>query len=169
MSSPVSSLAFILAYYLRPAPGVGPRECVAADRGRTCSRADHRRLPGSLVRLLPARRWQSHLIRRAIRLGRAARCHRIRVRTLRGGRALRRTAIRVHGVLSDPRVLLPVLWRKAVATATSVFTLVVTVGALWEVFERVVGAVRGLSDTIGDLDAGTMGALAAASAASALR
>lgn len=59
--------------------------------------------------------------------------------------------------------------RQAVVTATSVFTLGEAVGALWEVFERVVGAGRGLSDTIADLDAGSMGALAAAFVASALR
>ena len=59
--------------------------------------------------------------------------------------------------------------RQAVATATSVFTLGEAVGALWEAFERVVGAGRGLSDTIADLDAGSMRALAAAFVASALR
>ncbi len=59
--------------------------------------------------------------------------------------------------------------RQAVATATSVFTLGEAVGALWKVFERVVGAGRGLSDTIADLDAGSIGVLAAAFVASALR
>jgi hypothetical protein len=33
-------------------------------------------------------------------------------------------------------------WRQAAATTTSVFTLGEAVGALWEVFETVVGAVR---------------------------
>jgi len=59
--------------------------------------------------------------------------------------------------------------RQAVATATSVFTLVEAVGTLWEVFERVVGAGRGLSDTITDLVVGSIGALAAALVALALR
>jgi hypothetical protein len=49
------------------------------------------------------------------------------------------------------------------------FTLVVAVGALWEVFERVVDAGRGLSDTITDLVVGSVGALAAALVALVLR
>ena len=59
--------------------------------------------------------------------------------------------------------------RRAVATATSVFTLGVTVGALWEVFEWVVGIGGGLSDTISDLVVDSVGALAAALVALVLR
>ncbi len=59
--------------------------------------------------------------------------------------------------------------RRAVATATSVFTLGVTVGALWEVFEWVVGIGGGLPDTISDMVVDSGGALAAALVALVLR
>lgn len=59
--------------------------------------------------------------------------------------------------------------RRAVALATSVFTLGVTVGAYWEIFEWFFVGHFTLADTIGDLLVDSAGALAAALVALALR
>jgi hypothetical protein len=59
--------------------------------------------------------------------------------------------------------------RRAVSLATSVFTLGVTVGALWEIFEWSTGLGGGLSDTITDLIVDGIGALAAVFVALAIR
>ena len=52
--------------------------------------------------------------------------------------------------------------RQAVAMATSVFTLGVTVGTFWEIFEWVIGNRYGMADTISDLVVDSLGALVAA-------
>ncbi len=59
--------------------------------------------------------------------------------------------------------------RRAVALATSVFTLGVTVGAYWEIFEWFFVGHYTMADTIGDLLVDSAGALAAALVALALR
>ena len=59
--------------------------------------------------------------------------------------------------------------RRAVALATSVFTLGVTVGAYWEIFEWFFVGHYTLADTISDLLVDSAGALAAALVALALR
>lgn len=59
--------------------------------------------------------------------------------------------------------------RRAVALATSVFTLGVTVGAYWEVFEWFFVGHFTMADTISDLLVDSAGALAAAMVALALR
>lgn len=51
---------------------------------------------------------------------------------------------------------------RAVALGTSVFTLGVTVGAWWEVFEYVTGNRYGMADTMSDIVVDSAGALAAA-------
>ena len=58
---------------------------------------------------------------------------------------------------------------RAVALATSVFTLGVTVGAYWEIFGFFFVAEYPMADTISDLLADSGGALAAALVALALR
>lgn len=52
--------------------------------------------------------------------------------------------------------------QRAIALATSVVTLGVTVGAFWEIFEWFFVGEYTMADTIGDLIADTLGALAAA-------
>lgn len=52
--------------------------------------------------------------------------------------------------------------QRAVALATSVVTLGVTVGAFWEIFEWFFVGKYTMADTIGDLIADSLGALAAA-------
>jgi VanZ family protein len=59
-------------------------------------------------------------------------------------------------------------WR-AIAMATSVFTLGLSVGALWEIFEWSAGYEYSYSDTITDLILDGAGALAAALVALAIR
>jgi VanZ family protein len=59
--------------------------------------------------------------------------------------------------------------RRAVALATSVFTLGVTVGAYWEIFEWFFVGKYTMADTISDLLVDSGGALAAALVALALR
>ncbi len=59
--------------------------------------------------------------------------------------------------------------QSAVALGTSVFTLGVTVGAYWEIFEWLTGARFGLADTISDLIVDSVGALVAAFVALMLR
>ncbi|MDP9437314.1 MAG: hypothetical protein M3P49_00970 [Actinomycetota bacterium] len=59
--------------------------------------------------------------------------------------------------------------QRAVALATSVFTLGVTVGAYWEIFEWFFVGKFTMADTIGDLLVDSAGALAAALVALALR
>ena len=59
--------------------------------------------------------------------------------------------------------------RRAVALGTSVFTLGVTVGAYWEIFEWFFVGHYPMSDTISDLLVDSAGALAAALVALALR
>jgi len=59
--------------------------------------------------------------------------------------------------------------QSAVALGTSVFTLGVTVGAYWEIFEYATGARFGLADTISDLIVDSAGALMAALVAFVLR
>lgn len=59
--------------------------------------------------------------------------------------------------------------RRAVALATSVFTLGVTVGAYWEIFEWFFVGHFTMADTISDLLVDSAGALAAAIVALALR
>lgn len=59
--------------------------------------------------------------------------------------------------------------RRVVALATSVFTLGVTVGAYWEIFEWFFVGKYTMADTIGDLLVDSTGALAAALVALALR
>jgi VanZ family protein len=59
--------------------------------------------------------------------------------------------------------------RRAVALATSVFTLGVTVGAYWEIFEWFFVGKFTMADTISDLLVDSLGALAAALVALALR
>ncbi len=59
--------------------------------------------------------------------------------------------------------------RSAVALGTSVFTLGVTVGAYWEIFEWFFVGKFTMADTIGDLIVDSAGALAAALVALALR
>lgn len=59
--------------------------------------------------------------------------------------------------------------QRAVALATSVFTLGVTVGAYWEIFEWYFVGRFTLADTISDLILDSVGALAAAVVALALR
>jgi VanZ family protein len=59
--------------------------------------------------------------------------------------------------------------RRAVALGTSVFTLGVTVGAYWEIFEWFFVGKYTLADTISDLLVDSAGALAAAFVALALR
>ena len=59
--------------------------------------------------------------------------------------------------------------RRAVALATSVFTLGVTVGAYWEIFEWFFVGHYTLADTISDLLVDSAGALVAAFVALALR
>ncbi len=59
--------------------------------------------------------------------------------------------------------------RRAVALGTSVFTLGVTVGAYWEIFEWFFVGHYTMADTIGDLLVDSAGALAAALVALALR
>ncbi len=58
--------------------------------------------------------------------------------------------------------------QRAVALATSVFTLGVTVGAYWEIFEWFFVGKFTMADTIGDLLVDSAGALAAALVALAL-
>jgi hypothetical protein len=58
---------------------------------------------------------------------------------------------------------------RTVALGTSVFTLGVTVGAYWEIFEWFVVGKYTMADTISDLLVGSAGALAAALVALALR
>lgn len=59
--------------------------------------------------------------------------------------------------------------QKAVALGTSVFTLGVTVGTYWEIFEWATGTRYTITDTIIDLIVDSIGALAAALVALALR
>jgi VanZ family protein len=59
--------------------------------------------------------------------------------------------------------------RRAVALSTSVFTLGVTVGAYWELFEWFFVGRFTMADTISDLLVDSLGALAAALVALALR
>jgi hypothetical protein len=59
--------------------------------------------------------------------------------------------------------------RRAIALATSVFTLGVTVGAYWEIFEWFFVGKYTLADTISDLLVDSAGALGAALVALALR
>ena len=59
--------------------------------------------------------------------------------------------------------------QQAVAMATSVFTLGVTIGAFWEIFEWVTGNRYGMADTISDLVVDSIGALAAACVALVVR
>ena len=59
--------------------------------------------------------------------------------------------------------------QRAVALATSVFTLGVTVGAYWEIFEWFFVGEYTMADTIGDLIVDSLGALAAALVALFLR
>ena len=59
--------------------------------------------------------------------------------------------------------------RRAVALATSVFTLGVTVGAYWEIFEWFFVGRFTMADTISDLLVDSLGALAAALVALTLR
>lgn len=59
--------------------------------------------------------------------------------------------------------------RRAIAVMTSVFTLGMTVGALWEIFEWVTGNRYGLADTISDLVMDGIGALIAAAVALGIR
>ncbi len=59
--------------------------------------------------------------------------------------------------------------RRAVALGTSVFTLGVTVGAYWEIFEWFFVGHYTMADTIGDLLVDSAGALAAALVALGLR
>ncbi|MBW3654218.1 MAG: hypothetical protein KY433_11710 [Actinobacteria bacterium] len=59
--------------------------------------------------------------------------------------------------------------QRAIALTTSVFTLGVTVGALWEIFEWYFVDKFTMADTIGDLIADSLGALAAASVALFIR
>ena len=59
--------------------------------------------------------------------------------------------------------------RRAIALGTSVFTLGVTVGAYWEIFEWFFVAHYPMADTISDLLVDSGGALAAALVALALR
>jgi VanZ family protein len=59
--------------------------------------------------------------------------------------------------------------QRAVALATSVFTLGVTVGAYWEIFEWFFVGKFTMADTISDLLVDSVGALAAALVALALR
>ena len=59
--------------------------------------------------------------------------------------------------------------RRAVALATSVFTLGVTVGAYWEIFEWFFVGKYTLADTISDLLVDSSGALVAALVALVLR
>jgi VanZ family protein len=51
---------------------------------------------------------------------------------------------------------------RALALGTSVFTLGVTIGAYWEVFEWVMGNRFGMQDTMTDLIVDSIGALVAA-------
>ncbi len=59
--------------------------------------------------------------------------------------------------------------QRAVALGTSVFTLGVTVGTYWEIFEWATGARYPITDTITDLIVDSVGALAAALVALAIR
>jgi VanZ family protein len=59
--------------------------------------------------------------------------------------------------------------QRTVAIATSVFTLGVTVGTFWEIFEWVIGNRYGMADTISDLVVDSIGAFVAALVALLIR
>ncbi|MDQ4146921.1 MAG: hypothetical protein M3120_04395 [Pseudomonadota bacterium] len=61
------------------------------------------------------------------------------------------------------------LQSSATAMATAVFTLGVSAGALWEIFEWSIDIIDGLADTITDLLADIVGSLIAAILAIAIR